>query len=343
MVENLSYVKSLNTIRAFAVAFVMFQHWLPLSHHLRKLQLGSLGVDIFFTLSGFLITGILLSKLTGKNDLFSRVSLLKYRNFIARRILRIVPAYALALFLTWLLIKHLPSFEQSAWKWLITFTTNWHIIQLDYWPSTIVHFWSLAVEEQYYLFWPMLLFFFKGRSFPFLAFIMIALAVFVRYQARHHNIFDASTFACLDSFAMGGLFAWYRHQNSRNELTPINYLPWLALVLFLLVSFGNYLSIDFFINQRRLLGSLVSILLIVFLVSRNDYNRTSSFFWENPFLLEIGKISYGIYLFHLLIPDIPGLHWAAGALVKAAIVFGFSWLSWNYFEKPILAYKKYFP
>ncbi|MCG7856197.1 acyltransferase [Flavihumibacter sediminis] len=342
MVENLSYVKSLNTVRAFAVAFVMFQHWLPLSHHLQNLQLGSLGVDIFFTLSGFLITGILLSKLTGNNGILSRLSMLNYRNFIVRRALRIIPAYSLALFLTWLLSSYLIPFDQSAWKWLITLTTNWHIIQLEYWPGTIVHFWSLAVEEQYYLFWPLLLFFFKGRSFPFLALIMITLAVWVRYHARHHNIFDVSTLACLDSFAMGGLFAWYRNQNSRNEITPISYLPWLALLLFLLVSWGNYLSIDFFINQRRLLGSFVGILLIVFLVSRNDYNKTNSFFWENPFLLQVGQISYGIYLFHLLVPDIPGIHWVVGALVKAVIVFGFSWLSWNYFEKPILTYKKYF-
>src|SRR5882757_5446501 len=147
----MKYVKSLDTLRAFAVIFVLIGHWeLPIKFGLtgQRLFAGllpepSFGVNLFFVLSGFLITGILLdARASGESKL--RIM----RSFVARRTLRIFPIYYLAVFVLVLLgypfIKEHLVYKEASWN-------PW------------VHTWSLSVEEQFYLFWPWIILYVNQR------------------------------------------------------------------------------------------------------------------------------------------------------------------------------------
>ena len=137
------YFFRLDALRACAVGGVLLQHfgyWIPIP---LGLNLGSYGVQLFFLISGFLITGIL-------KDSFAKKSVRKALwDFYARRFLRIVPIYYLAVFIY--VITGMLGVEDSAPYWF--YFVNWELfLQGHYLPGT--HFWSLAVEEQFYLFWP---------------------------------------------------------------------------------------------------------------------------------------------------------------------------------------------
>ena len=123
------------------------------------------GVDLFFVLSGFLITGILLDTREGPDY---------FRNFYARRVLRIFPLYYAALAVAFLLI---PSVRRDAlWYW--TYLTNFRFAEVG-WPKVpyLGHFWSLAVEEQFYLVWPALVFFLPRRVLPWLCLGAVAYGI----------------------------------------------------------------------------------------------------------------------------------------------------------------------
>jgi peptidoglycan/LPS O-acetylase OafA/YrhL len=165
-------IPALDGIRGLAIALVMFHHFtlyggmrpdFVLDKVYRHVALvGWVGVDLFFVLSGFLITGIL-------HD--SRSDRHYFRNFYMRRTLRIFPLYYGVLAATFLVLPLVLDVSGScrellrdqAWYW--TYLINVQI-GLDYWPSCFVlgHFWSLAVEEQFYLVWPLLLYLLGRRG-----------------------------------------------------------------------------------------------------------------------------------------------------------------------------------
>src|SRR5665213_1037330 len=149
----IGYMPQLDGLRALAVLAVWFEHWgAPPIPGLKYIhELGGLGVFLFFVLSGFLITGILLR---GREAIETQGIALREvtRTFYIRRFLRILPVYYVVLFSTAIL---LPNTRRLFW-WHFTYTTNlWYGVHwFDYVPGA--HFWSLAVEEQFYLAWPWL-------------------------------------------------------------------------------------------------------------------------------------------------------------------------------------------
>src|SRR5687768_2757386 len=138
----------LDGLRAFAVLAVAWSHWAP-----RDLQFGlpwGTGVQLFFVISGFLITGILLdNKPTNASPAASRRV---WRNFYLRRALRIFPLFYLVLVVSWLFSVD-PI--ESTWQWHAFYLSNVYYF-LGNSPDAFLHFWSLAVEEQFYLVWPFL-------------------------------------------------------------------------------------------------------------------------------------------------------------------------------------------
>ncbi|ULQ52409.1 acyltransferase family protein [Flavihumibacter fluvii] len=338
------YIKSLNALRAIAVLMVIFQHWLPLRHKYRHFDFGATGVDIFFTISGFLITTILLRDIGkyNKHELsFGQV----IGHFFIRRLLRIIPAYGLALLLTFLFKGWLQPFDAGAWPYLLTFTFNIYMTWQPYWPGTIPHFWSLAVEEQYYLFWPFLLIFSRPGFRPYLMAFLVILAVILRYHYIQANdmMYNVRTITCLDAFGLGGLLAWF-YINKPDVINrffkPPVMIPSLLLLFFLPVMHFNYPGINFLL---RLFTAIFSTAVIAYLLYSDKHGSGSlSWFWNNPLLELVGKISYGMYLYHFLVPELVAGPWVLNFFLKLIILFSFSWLSWKYFELPILTLKKYF-
>lgn len=212
MAKSDAYFPQLDALRFFAVAGVAWSHWLPESTFGLPVQTG---VQLFFVLSGFLITGILLdlkpASLTPTAD--SRPHLL--RIFYLRRVIRIFPLFYLTvLFAAWFNISH----TRTDYLWHLSYLSNTYFIQMQGWPRGIAHFWSLAVEEQFYLFWPLLVLYLRTDRLP-LVFGIVGVSSFLCRIAcplffPEIPLLEISTLCNLDGFAFGALCAHgFRHSH----------------------------------------------------------------------------------------------------------------------------------
>ena len=305
----LNHLRQLDGIRFVAVAMVLFDHWMA---GRVEMPLGALGVTIFFVLSGFLITRILLSS---KDKLSKEPNggIGKYlKTFYIRRTLRIFPVYYLTLFVLYAVNE--PPVRRT-FGWLALYATNIYMAYFTTWMGTVDHLWSLAVEEQVYLFFPLLLFFVPRRWVPATALLMIVGAVamrYVLYRARMPWFIGYVTMpACLDSFGLGAIMAfWWLYQRDRFERV-FQHSIWIWVSVALLVGVAVYTKILPAIPDstglpghhnimsdvwERLAASLIGF----FLIGRAVLGFGGPMKWllENPVSQYMGRISYGLYLYH---------------------------------------------
>jgi peptidoglycan/LPS O-acetylase OafA/YrhL len=305
----LNHLRQLDGIRFLAVAMVLFDHWMS---GRVELPLGALGVTIFFVLSGFLITRILLSS---KDKLANEPNggLGKYmKTFYIRRTLRIFPVYYLTLFVLYLVNE--PPVRRTI-GWLALYATNLYMAYYTTWMGTVDHLWSLAVEEQVYLFFPLMLFIVPRKLVPATALLMIVGAVamrYVLYRARLPWFIGYVTMpACLDSFGLGALMAfWWLYQRDRFELV-FRHSIWIWASIALLTAIVVYTKIMPAIPDatglpghhnimsdvwERLAASLIGF----FLIGRAVLGFGGPMKWilEHPVSQYMGRISYGLYLYH---------------------------------------------
>ena len=305
----LNHLRQLDGIRFVAVAMVLFDHWMS---GRVELPLGALGVTIFFVLSGFLITRILLSS----KDKLSKEpggDLGKYlKTFYIRRTLRIFPVYYLVLLVLYAIDE--PPVRRT-FGWLALYGTNLYMALYTTWMGTVDHLWSLAVEEQVYLFFPLLLFFVPRRWVPATALLMIVGAVamrYVLYRARMPWFIGYVTMpACLDSFGLGAIMAfWWLYERGRFERV-FRHSIWIWVSIALLATVATYTKILPAIPDatglpghhnimsdvwERLAASLIGF----FLIGRAVLGFGGPMKWllENPVSQYMGRISYGLYLYH---------------------------------------------
>jgi peptidoglycan/LPS O-acetylase OafA/YrhL len=182
--ESLEHIPQLDLLRAIAVTLVIISHWLPGSHVLnRYTPNGMLGVVIFFVLSGYLITRILLSlRVKSRQGLLLKGKAV--RNFYVRRALRIVPLYFAVLGIVTAL--DVGSFREN-WAWHWTYLSN---IYFYFHPGDIsgYHIWTLSVEEQFYLVWPLIILFMPRR------YLVTAMVIshYSPYRARFQAYFQCA-------------------------------------------------------------------------------------------------------------------------------------------------------
>jgi peptidoglycan/LPS O-acetylase OafA/YrhL len=302
----LNHLRQLDGIRFVAVAMVLFDHWMV--GRADGLALGALGVTIFFVLSGFLITRILLSS---RDKLSSQPNggLGKYlKTFYIRRTIRIFPVYYLTLFVLYLVNE--PPVRRTI-GWLALYGTNIYMAYYATWMGTVDHLWSLAVEEQVYLFFPLLLFFVPRRWVPITSLLMIVGSVGLRYVLyRKHMpwfIGYVSMPTCLDSFGLGMLmaYAWLYQRDWFNRLFRSSIWVILSGAGFLaVVILTNWIARNYSVGYHnvmadvweRLAGSLFGF----FLIGRAVLGFGGPMKWllENPVSQYMGRISYGLYLYH---------------------------------------------
>ena len=352
-------LQSLDGLRAAAILLVIFHHvWLPpdnlfLSVAGAYLSAGWMGVDLFFVLSGFLITGILLD---------SRESSNYFKGFYARRALRIFPLYYLALTALILMGEvftrmHLPAASQVASelpapqdRWLYySYLTNWVGLWKTPWRASMTgHFWSLAVEEQFYLVWPLIVWIAKPRATRWIAVILAVVAAAVRYVWFSHTgpqvAIALATVTRMDSLFCGALAAsLYRDRHAMAKIR--RWLPWVSLLcvggfvnmitLMLLfpakmaaLIFGNLAATGSYLDAITLLAQRggYSILAVGFgaLVlwcadSEGEPTWTQRVLRTQP-LGTIAKYSYGMYVFHVPILEMLGIYVVAN--LRAAGHYG---------------------
>jgi peptidoglycan/LPS O-acetylase OafA/YrhL len=323
------YYPELDGVRAIAAIMVMLFHssqaGLPI-HGL--INLGQTGVDLFFVLSGFLITSILL---THRQHDWTEV-----RVFYARRSLRIFPLYFGYLVLLRLIGR---SVSWPYWAYLQNFY-NAFSIQV----SGPTHFWSLAVEEHFYLVWPFLVLFAPRRILVPVLWILVAGAPILRYCLTLQGIqVFYLTFTRIDGLAAGALIAALHGKIQRfKALTIVSGMITCAILLFVTSYFGRGRDLAWFIAVKYSITTALYSLLIMWLLASPNSVIPSLFRWSP--LRFVGRVSYGLYVFHPLIFALLFERMAMSrAIVKGTIgfaaVFCVATASWYFFERPFIRMK----
>lgn len=313
----MKYYDKIDGLRFVAIFLVLAAHFTGLSNFI---YIAYYGVDLFFVISGFLITTILLKP---NNSSFKH----NYKNFIGRRTLRIFPIYYLTILILWLL--NFP-FVRLRLIWLLTYTMNYQIVYMDF--DHVGHFWSLCVEEQFYLVWPFIVLSFKNKK-AILTAIIIAI-ILIGYAQLIFNIFPALSIynyfgllTRMSSLGLGALGAVLAAQNLLPEKLFRNKL----FECFMLVVLGFSLSFNYIVREPIL--NLCSFYLVV-KAANYDFSLTAiNTFLRNKKIIHIGTLAYGIYIFHLpikyyLTPYVFNPIWLS-INFKALGIFKFMrWQSW---------------
>lgn len=214
------YMLQLDGLRALAVFGVLVHHFLPQKFYLNSIfHWGSFGVRLFFVLSGFLITGILL-RCRDKIALANQDAVFTIGRFYIRRFIRIFPIYYLTVAITALVA--FKSVKDSAF-WHLTYTSNIYFSSGD-WDAVLSHFWTLAVEEQFYLIWPWAMLFVPRKHLLKSIIITISIGPLFRFLCIQFGLNNGVreyilTFACLDSLGMGALLAFYTYNQDKFKQT----------------------------------------------------------------------------------------------------------------------------
>ena len=366
------HVPALDGIRGIAILMVLAHHFLVVEVASRlpgfRWMLAFrdsmwVGVDVFFVLSGFLITTILIETVESPGF---------FRNFYARRSLRIFPLYYAVVFLLLACtpLFHIP-WRGQQWR-LLTYTNR--ILIDPHQPGwnfdfgggvSLIHFWSLHVEEQFYLVWPMLVFLLRKprRLLPLAIILSLAsfglrfwlagrgvdlIALYSSLPTRADGLFLGASLALLlqSRFAaLAGRFALLVFVASAGVMTAI----FLRRPGFLWWNAGQFLFSIQFTVVALAATSLIALCL--------EPGSFASRMFGSPFLRFFGRYSYGLYIFQAVVPILfrePMLRWVGlvlhrsllthfvVAIILLLIILLCAVLSYRYFEKPLLGLKRHF-
>lgn len=353
-INNDTHVPAFDGLRAVAVLAVMLTHFSP--SVLIRGEIGLQGVRLFFVLSGYLITALLLR---ARNRIESgRVKAgAEVVNFFARRALRLWPVYFGVLAVTCSL--NIGSARETAW-WHISFATNFFIAYFDSWPDMFSHFWSLAVEHQFYLLWPFAMLLLPTRQLVGVAIGLIALAPAWRMLAPVFGWWSPLGArvllpGCIDSLGCGAMIALTSAGLWR---TPHRLVTWRPAFLGLgtawllagcVIEFRLLDQIVF-----RTLAPLIEALTFATIVAGllDGRHRPLAYVLCARPLLAMGAISYSVYVVHNFMPWVSqGLlrrligasNWESESLqtswlITLSIVLGFA--SWLVLERPVLGLRR---
>ncbi len=340
-----AYFSRLDSFRAIAVIMVMLFH-----AGFYSFQTGWLGVPMFFVLSGFLITRILINN--KKSDQY-------FRAFYSRRVLRIFPIYYLVLFfcLAWgLATKASVSQFGYYFFYLQSFSISSNL--QPYFCNTLMgHTWSLSVEELFYLFWPAVIFLISEKN---LARLCVLLSVFslgyklMQVYAGTEELAFFSLFGNLDALMVGSLLCLYVGSMSHLEFNRMHR----TLLLLLLIATSALLALQYFPIDRTslFLGRVflsvsaiwLSFFVILFLIAPKSHDHNGNSIFDSSIMKYIGKISYGLYLYHFIIYIFIAsffyhynivLDPIVFFLIKISATFLVASVSWHFIEKPLLSLK----
>lgn len=353
MEKKIIYFSGLNGIRAIAAIFVLITHTIEFFPKF-GLQVdgnlpGGLAVTIFFSLSGFLISFLLLKE-------YDKQGYIDIKKFYLRRILRIWPLYYLWLFLSIIVIFicHL-KFDGTTFLFYLFFGANIPFILHKQLPL-IGHYWSLGVEEQFYLILPWLIPHInriKRLIFIFVIFtilIKIYLSLFF-YDTLPFRILDIARVDCM---VIGGsiAYAYYKNHSIINTINSreIQFISW--AVLFFLLSIKILTP---FKLKSILIHHEITALLTAFIIIGQIKKTNKIFNLENKIFDYLGKISYGIYVIHPLMLFITskllvklvfnrhvlptGIKCFLFSIIVFLLTFLFSSFSYLYLEKYFLKFK----
>lgn len=344
------YYPGLDGLRGVATLLVVIYHYLP------SFRIGWIGVDLFFVLSGFLISSILLQTKDKKHY---------FRNFYIRRALRIFPVYFLFLLVFYLGLEFFfdEKGSSSAFRyysdhqlWFLTFLQNWLIIREGPPPEPyLIHFWSLAVEEQFYLFWPFAIFLIRSlKTTKILLFLFFMVAFCLRlyfwFDQAPNQPFYYHSLARFDSLAAGSFLAIIVYRKQSISIT----VRTIITVLFFALIFTAWLGYNSFEHNSFLFATIGYSISAAFFTIICYNSLTDVRFLHHGLLQFFGRISYGMYVFHLpvflagssLLIQTHSFNGPAASLFIPVICFSvtilISFLSYRFVELPFLKLKSKF-
>lgn len=297
----MKYIKQLDSIRAIALMLVVTGHWIPAEKWINRIPNGPIGVNTFFVLSGFLITAILFENRANEaSPGVPRSALLK--NFYVRRILRIFPIYYIFIFTVFLVAKYVQTNITLDFIYYFTYTCNFIFYKEGYWDGMLTPLWSLAVEEQFYLLWPFIILFIKKKHLLPVIIVFIITGVVSGWMFRNTELGGVLPFTCFDCFGMGALLAWvikFAPGRLQRFYSGLSVIAAVALLLFIYSLLKPQLVI---IPLRTLIGCMALWLITFVVLNRHSGSLVFKYFFNNKILIFLGKISYGLYLYHTAVP-----------------------------------------
>lgn len=366
------HLPALDGVRGSAILGVMLYHmtvFTPLTTvdraFLTVIDWGGYGVDLFFVLSGFLITGILYD---AKRDPHY------FRNFYARRTLRIFPLYYAVVFFSLVILPHIPNPKAArfgtiagdeVWYW--TYLSNFCIAARGLWRHGILDVsWSLAIEEQFYLLWPAVVYACSGKTLRRICLGLIAAAIAFRTATVFAHANPIATIILtpskLDALAVGALIAvTVRETGVLRWVGMARYVLWIAGAAFITIFMAGGWKWDgrlmLCVGYTALAACYGSLLLLA--IAAAPSSPVARVF-SSRLLRTFGRYSYAMYLFHLPLraairdtaygpgrfPTLFGSQLPGQLLfypLAIAVTLGAAILSWHLYEKHFLKLKRYFP
>ncbi len=340
MSKHFEYVPQIDALRALAVLIVLFSHYLRDAAISNMHYFGRFGVDLFFVISGFLLTAILV-KQKAKN--IPKITILK--GFFVKRSLRLWPAYfGFLVFL--LILSYLTGFWVSKpndlWYYF-TYTINFNFFWEGYKSPSLNHIWSLCVEEQFYLFLPFVILFFNRRLQIIICSVLFFLSPFI-LTLYPQAIQRVMVYSNLHTLCGGVLLAiMYKTKYMRFSIQYASIFFFISLIVALI----SYMRPNIFIYETSV--ALACMFLLLWAV--NGFPESISRLCNHNMVLYIGKISYGLYLYHRFLPHflkpiMRRLDLNLPPIVLLTLFFilvgGMSVISFEYYEKFFLKLKRKF-
>ncbi len=321
----------LDGLRAFAILPVLYTHFWNEDN-----WLGSAGVFLFFVLSGYLITGLLLRSRSKQSAL---------KNFYLRRTLRIMPIYYVTLGLAWLI--RLPGIRPT-FLWHFFYLSNvWFTLKNSWSPWYTAHLWTLSVEEQFYFVWPFLILFLPFKLIKPVVWSTIIAAIIYQLAAAWFGINELGAavllFASLDKLGLGALLALQEAGlGFPRWLTKAGWVTFVAILGLEVLPINHSLVWAYVLRTELLVVTCAALIA----AASSGISGPAGAILNSRIVRYVGRISYGIYLFHLFLYGVTmavlarlGLRTLAPGpdcfILMSSMSIAAAAVSWHFFEQPL--------